>query len=169
MRSAIAILLALMLTVIAAPNVNANETIILQANHGLLLKLRNIERVVVAAPEIADVNLITRSELMIIAKRVGETTISVWDARGFTTYRVVVVAAPTADVEKALSQALGDPSIKIRIVGDTVILEGTVKTDADKARAESIASAFGKRVGCRLVPCRLLPPSLTLSRPLRHS
>ena len=146
MRSVMACVLMLVLVVIAAPTARADETIIIQVNHGLLLKVRNSERVVVATPEIADVNLITRNELMIIAKKVGETTISVWDARGFTTYRVVVVSTPAPDIAKALSEALQNPGIQVKVIGDTVVLDGTVRTQVDKTRAESIASAFGKRV-----------------------
>ncbi len=146
MRSTMAIVLMVMLTMIVAPNVSADETLTIQVNHGLLLKVRNAERVVVAAPDIADVNLITRNELMIIAKKIGETTISVWDARGFTTYRVVVISGPVPDVAKAVTEALREPNVQVKVVGEAVVLEGRVKTEAEKARAESIASGFGKKV-----------------------
>lgn len=166
MRSAIAIVLTLMLTMIVAPNVSADETITIQVNHGLLLKVRNAERVVVAAPDIADVNLVTRSELMIIAKKIGETTISVWDARGFTTYRVLVMSGPVPDVAKAVMEALREPNVQVRIVGETVVLEGKVKSEADKARAEGIASAFGKRVVNLLTVEQPAPPPASATQVL---
>lgn len=146
MRSLIALIILFTLVVALAPPVGASETLFVQLNHGTLVKVRNLERVVVAAPDIADVNVITRGELMVIAKRLGETTISVWDARGLTTYLVVVTAGAIADPAKALIEILREPNVQAQIVGETVILEGSVKTDADKARAESIASAFGRRV-----------------------
>ncbi|MDQ7850656.1 MAG: BON domain-containing protein, partial [Armatimonadota bacterium] len=80
------------------------------------------------------------------------------DARGLTTYRVVVVTAPVADPTKTLLEILREPGVRARIVNDTVILEGSVKTEADKARAEGIASAFGKRVVSLLTVEQPTPP-----------
>ncbi|MCL6553601.1 MAG: pilus assembly protein N-terminal domain-containing protein [Firmicutes bacterium] len=143
MRTLLASVLILVLATIAAPVVDAaSETVVVQVNHGLLLKVSGAQRVVVAAPEIADVNLITRNELMIIAKKVGETTLSVWDARGFTTYRVVVVPGPAEDLVQAITQVLREPRLTVRVVGQVVVLEGSVKTEDDKKRAEEIAKAL---------------------------
>ncbi|MDR7482932.1 MAG: pilus assembly protein N-terminal domain-containing protein [Armatimonadota bacterium] len=142
MRTLLSSALILMLATIAAPVVDANETVVVQVNHGLLLKVRGAERVVVAAPEIADVNLITRNELMIIAKKVGETTLSVWDARGFTTYRILVVTGPAEDLVQVITQVLREPRLTVRVVGQVVVLEGSVKTEEDRKRAEEIARAL---------------------------
>ncbi len=146
MRSMLILALALVLLIAMAPTVRADETLTLQVNNGLLVKVRNAERVVVAAPDIADVNLITRNELMVIAKKIGQTTISVWDARGFNTYRVVVTATPAPDVVQAIAEAIQEPNVQVKMVGETIVLEGRVKTEDAKKRAESIAKSFGKQV-----------------------
>jgi pilus assembly protein CpaC len=146
MRSITAALLISFMIIVIAPSAHADETVMIQVNHGMLLKVSNVERVVVAAPDIADVNIITRSQLMLVAKKVGETTISVWDARGYTAYRVVIAGAPATDIIKALGEVLREPSVVVKVVGDAIVLEGSVKTSVDKARAESIASAFGRKV-----------------------
>jgi Flp pilus assembly secretin CpaC len=83
---------------------------------------------------------------MVIAKKVGQTTLTVWMGKVISTYRVLVVGADIADVSTTIQEALGPSDIRVRIVEDTVILQGTVKTDAEKGRAEAVASAFGKRV-----------------------
>ncbi len=146
MRSATAVVLMLVLTIFAIPPAHAEETLIIRVNHGKLLMFKNVDRVVVAAPDVLDVSVISRHELMLIAKRVGETTLNVWDGQTATAYRVMVVSATVSDVTQSLKEALGPVNIKVKIVGDTVFLKGTVKTDADKARAESVASAYGKKV-----------------------
>ncbi|MBI4280424.1 MAG: pilus assembly protein N-terminal domain-containing protein [Armatimonadetes bacterium] len=145
-RVAATIVLVLALVAFTTSGVRAQDPVTVQVNHGRLLRVDGIERVVVAAPEIADVNLINRNELMVIAKRVGETTISVWHARGMTTYRVVVEGAPAADPAVSLRELLREPNVQVKIIGEAVILEGSVKTAADRARAEGIASAYGKRI-----------------------
>jgi len=155
MRFVTAVVLMIAMTIVAAPAAPAapvEGTLVIQLNHGRLLAVSPVSRVVVAAPEIADVNVITRTEIMVIAKRVGETTLSVWNGKLVATYRVLVVSASPADVGEVLTEVLGSSNIRVRIVEDTVMLEGVVKTDADKARAESIASAFGKRVINLLTP-----------------
>jgi pilus assembly protein CpaC len=131
---------------ITVRSAHAEDALIVQVGHGKLLQISNIRRVVVAAPEIADVNVIGRNELMVIAKRVGETTLNVWTPAGVTSYRVQVVIASSADVGDVIKEVLGESGVQVRILGDTAILEGTVKDDVAKARAEVIASTFSKRV-----------------------
>jgi pilus assembly protein CpaC len=169
MRAALTIALMLSLLIVGVPLAKADEMITIQVNHGLLIKVRNAERVVVAAPDVADVNLITRNELMIIARKPGETTISVWDARGFTTYRVVVEAAPAPDIVKAITEALREPGVQVKLVGDTIVLEGRVKTDADKKRAEDIAKSFGKVANALTVEQPTPAPSSALEMRLRDA
>jgi pilus assembly protein CpaC len=142
------------------PVASADEqALVLQVNSGRLLTVDHVTRVVVAAPQIADVNVITRGEVMVLAKQVGETTLSVWDARGLTTYRVLVVGARVEDVQAALAEVLAGSQIRVRIVEDTVVLEGTVLTDGDKQRAESLASPFAKHVIDLLTVAQPAPPA----------
>jgi pilus assembly protein CpaC len=132
--------------------------LVVPLNYGHLLNVVNLQRVVIAAPEIADVNVITRNELMVIGKRVGETTLNVWSAAGLSTYRVVVVTASGADLTSTLRDVLGEPGIRARVVNSIVILDGTVRTDDAKAQAEKIASAFGTQVLDRLTVQQPTPP-----------
>jgi Flp pilus assembly secretin CpaC len=170
MRSALTVAIILLLLIVGVPLAAADEMITIQVNHGLLVKLRNAERVVVAAPDIADVSLITRNELMIIAKRAGETTVSVWDARGYTTYRIMVILAPSPDIVKAITDALQEPAVQVKLVGETVVLEGKVKTEADKKRAEDIAKSFGKPVANALtVEQQAVPRTQVLEAQLRDA
>jgi pilus assembly protein CpaC len=128
------------------PNVQAQPmaTLVVPLNYSRLLDVVNLQRVVVAAPEIADVNVITRNQLMILGKRIGETTLTIWTAAGVSSYRVVVSAASSADLTKTLRDTLGEPGIRANVVDGIVVLDGTVSTDAAKAQAEQIAAAFGR-------------------------
>jgi len=147
--------------VVAAPSGQAQglPALVVPVNYGRLLDIANLQRVVVAAPEIADVNLITRNQLMVLGKRIGETTLTVWTAAGVSTYRVVVVAASSADLTKTLRDVLGEPEIRANVVGGIVVLDGAVATDAAKAQAEQIASAFGRVLDRMTVRQPSLPPT----------
>ena len=170
LRSITATVLVVALAAITVRSAHAEEALIVQVGHGKLLQISNISRVVVASPEIADVNVIGRNELMVIAKRVGETTLNVWTPAGVTAYRVQVVIASGADVGDVIKEALGESGVQVRILSDTAILEGTVKDEAAKARAETIASAFSKRVINLLTVVQPpVPPAHALENTLRDA
>ena len=145
-RSLAAVVVLFVAGTLLVPNVQAQPmvTLVVPMNYSRLLDVVNLQRVVIAAPEIADVNVITRNQVMILGKRIGETTLTIWTAAGISSYRVVVAAASSADLTKTLRDVLGEPGIRANVVGGIVVLDGTVGTDAAKAQAEQIASAFGR-------------------------
>lgn len=170
LRSLTAAVLVVAIAAITVRSAHAENALIVQVGHGKLLQISNIRRVVVASPEIADVNVISRNELMVVAKRVGETTLNVWTPAGVTAYRVQVVIASSADVGDLIKEVLGESGVQVRILADTAILEGTVKDDAAKARAETIASAFSKRVINLLTVVQPpVPPAHALENTLRDA
>jgi pilus assembly protein CpaC len=124
--------------------------LVVAVNHGRLLSVANLQRVVIAAPDIADVNVITRNEVMIIGKHVGETTLSLWSAVGRSDYRVAVVAVSSEELTRTLKAVVGEPGVRAEVVGDLVVLDGTVRTEAAREQAERIASGFGRQILNRL-------------------
>ncbi|HET7559582.1 MAG TPA: BON domain-containing protein, partial [Limnochordia bacterium] len=55
-------------------------------------------------------------------------------------------AAKPVDLATQVAQAIGDPSVRVRVVGDTVFLEGTVPSAFAQHRAEALAKAFAHPV-----------------------
>lgn len=146
MRMIVALFLVAGIIVTMTPAASAQQTLLLTANHSRLLKVNNVARVVIAAPDIADVNVISRSEIMVIAKKQGETILSVWDSAGLTTYRVVVLSGTSPELARAVMEALREPAVEVKVMGEAILLDGTVRTEADRKRAEEIAKAFGRTV-----------------------
>lgn len=141
--------------------------LVVPLNYGRLLDVANLQRVVVAAPEIADVNVISKNQLMVLGKRIGDTTLTLWTASGISTYHVVVVSASSADVTKVLQDILGESNIRARVVSGIVVLDGTVATDAAQAQAEQIASVFGKVLDRLTVRQPNVPPTLLAGQQLQ--
>ncbi len=146
MRMIVTLFLVAGIVVTMTPVAGAEQTLLLTANHSRLLKVNSVQRVTVAAPDIADVNVISRSEVMVIAKKPGETILSIWDAGGLTTYRVVVLSGLSPELARAVKEAVRDPGVEVRVMGEVIFLDGTVRTEADRKRAEEIAKAFGRTV-----------------------
>jgi len=114
-------------------------------NSSQLLFFHGVERVAVANPEIADVMVISGSEIMVVGKAPGRTSMHVWSWNGRTSY-VVEVAADDAPIANEIRRILGTNEIKVAKVGKTIILEGRVIDKYQKLRAEKIASAYGEKV-----------------------
>jgi len=153
---------------VSAP-AQGTPALVIPVNSGRLLDVKNLQRVVVASPDIADVNVITRNQLMVIGKHVGETTLTLWSDVGISSYRVVVAAAGSADLTRTLRDVLGEPGLRASVVGGLVVLDGTVSTEAARSQATQVASGFGKVVDRMTVQQPSLPPAAVLGLELARA
>lgn len=111
-----------------------------------------IERISVGNPTIADVTLISPTELYLLGKNYGSTNVVIWKKGGTTTAIDVNVSIDADRMERKLRELLPEEkNIQVRPAADSVILIGTV-TSAIKARyAEDIANAFVRDINKSLV------------------
>ncbi len=104
-----------------------------------------LQRAAIANPDVADVVVVSSSELILVGKQTGTTTLIVWSDMGKQSYQVEVAAADPA-IANEIKRVLGYPDIRVVKVNKTVILEGTVNDQYQRARAEKIAGAYGEKV-----------------------
>ncbi|VBB08443.1 bacterial general secretion pathway protein d signature [Lucifera butyrica] len=114
-------------------------------NSSQVLNIAGVERVAIANANIADVMVISGSEIMVVGKAPGQTTLQVWSWRGRDSY-TVEVAADDVPIANEIKRIVGLKDIKVTKAGKTVILEGKVIDNYQKKRAEEIASAYGDKV-----------------------
>jgi len=138
------ILLAMLWSIFIFPAM-AYEKIAVEVNGSRVLNLAEVERVAIANPDIADVVVISGSEVMLVGKTSGTTNMHVWSGSGRESYLIEVI---TNDVPIAneIKRILGLENIQVSKAGKTVILEGKIKDKYQKNRAEQIASAYGEKV-----------------------
>lgn len=110
-----------------------------------ILSYYGVERVAVANPDIADVVVVSGSEILVVGKAPGVTSLHVWSKYGRDSYEIEV-AADNVPLAEELQRILGYPDIKVSKIDKTLILEGTVSDQYQKARAEKVAGAYGDRV-----------------------
>ncbi len=121
----------------------------LLVGRGELLQFeRDLQRVAVSEPKIADAIVVSPREVMVNAKGPGKATLVVWVQEALPARFDVNVAEDKTALEaihKDLRARLGD---KISLVGsdETVVLYGNVKTEEEAKRAEGLASTRAKRV-----------------------
>ena len=126
---------------IARIDVGAGKTFILDT-------ATDIERISVAAPEVADIVGVNMRSAMINGKVPGETSAVVWLTDGTRKQYDVIVSLSAIRLESAKEQISREFGDKVHLTGDTtaVYITGTVKDLFASQRAESIAETIGKAV-----------------------
>ena len=111
-----------------------------------------IERISVGNPNIADVSLISPTELYLLGKNYGSTNMVIWRKGGATTAIDVNVSIDIARMEQKLRELLpNEKSIKVHAAADSVILTGSVASAVKAKYAEDIANAFVRDINRALV------------------
>jgi pilus assembly protein CpaC len=130
------------------------RTISLVAGKGELLRFdRDIEKVAVAEPKIADAVVVSPRDVMVNAKGTGQTTVAIFEADTTPVlYEITVVNDNTAleslqkTLDAELKSALPDAAVQFKGNTETIVLSGHVANGGDSKRAEAIASAYTKKV-----------------------
>lgn len=135
------VLLACMLWAMSASA--ANMTV--GQNQSVVLSASGVYKVAVANPEIADVVVISSSQVMLVGKKAGSTTLHIWRNGGQFTY-TVLVNGNDAGAAEMIKSLLGYPDIHVSVAGGKVILEGMVENQYQRDRAEKLAGAYGEVV-----------------------
>lgn len=107
-----------------------------------------IARISVGNPAVADVILLSPKQLYILGKTIGSTNVVMWDKQGHTIAMVDVnvsreLGALNAEIKKLLPKG----NLKVRSMGENVVLEGHVPDARIASQVSDLAEAFvGKKV-----------------------
>lgn len=115
------------------------------ANESKLINIKGVSRVAVADPNVADVIVVSPTELLLLGKKAGATNVYFW-VNGAPVRHDILVNGMNKASAALVKEVLGCPNVDVTLVGGKVLLEGTVNDQAEKARCEKIASAFGEVV-----------------------
>lgn len=118
----------------------------------LLRMPTEVTRISLGNPTVADVTLISPTELYLLGKTYGSTNLIVWRKGGGATAIDVNVNIDYRRMEAKLRELLPDETgIQVRPAADSVILTGQVSSAAKAMAAEEIANAFVRDVNKSLV------------------
>ena len=126
----------------------------LTVGKGELLQFgRDISKVVIAEPKIADAVLVSPRDVMVNAKGPGQTTLVIWEAEAAPAQYDITVLNDTTELgllQKSLGAQLksGLPGANIEFSGnaDAIVLSGRVANGGESKRAEAIAATHAKKV-----------------------
>lgn len=133
--------------ILCAPPVQAEErtTFGVVVGCSRVLYTEDVVRAAVANPNIADIVVVSKTEVIVNGKAEGRTTLYIWDSSGRVGYDIRVYD----DNQEFLSEihdTIGLDDLKVRFAKSTLLMEGTCETDAEYERADKIAKAYADKV-----------------------
>lgn len=132
---------------LAAPVVQAATPLNVSLNESRYVQEPTLNRVAVGNPEIADVQLLSANEFLLVGKKPGSTTLLVWSGNGRKEY-IVTVSAEDSGLAATIERAIGLPGVTVQMVSGKVLLRGTVMNQYEKDLALKIAGLYaGSNVG----------------------
>jgi pilus assembly protein CpaC len=110
---------------------------------GTILTLKELsKRISIADPSVADIKLLSPTEILLNGKKPGATNMIIWDVNGKATFFDVFVKADLSEFEKKLKEIAPDADISVESAGSTVILRGDLKNEQTKKKIEAVAQAY---------------------------
>ncbi len=119
----------------------------LQVGETKLLQLsEKVIRIAVAEPTVADVQVVTEDQVLITAKAVGVTNLSMWNTTNKPLVVSVVVSRNLDQLRSQLDTLFPGEKIVVGSAGDLVILSGTVDDVRVPSRAAELATLYSEKV-----------------------
>ncbi len=141
---------AFVLILPAAAQTGPSRDMAIVSGKGELLQFdRDVLRVVVAEPKIADAIVVSPREVMINAKGPGKTTVIVWETGSAPARYNISSIADGSDFDsfrKEMHDGFPDSTVTVTGNAETLVLTGAVKDAAQSKRAAAFASTRAKNV-----------------------
>jgi pilus assembly protein CpaC len=112
----------------------------------LLLFDQAIVRIAVADPDVCDVQVVTPKQVLVTAKSVGYTQITLWGADDVATTITVSSARNLDQLRVQLKELFPSEPIEVRSAGDLLVLSGRVSDLRLPARAAEVAMLYSEKI-----------------------
>ena len=126
---------------LSAPVVMAATPLSVSVNESRYVQEAGLSRVAVGNPEIADVQLLSAREFLLVGKKAGSTSLLVWGANGRQEY-IVTVTGENSGLAAMIEKAINLPGVTVQMVGEKILLRGTVMNQYEKDLALKIAGLY---------------------------
>lgn len=147
-RTCIYLLVVVAFLIFAMPVLaeDSSELLTIATGQSQLLKLEKVQRVAVTDPTIAEVVVVSASEVLINGVKTGVTTLHIWmDGGGYKRY-ILRIDDDSTYIAAQINTMIKSPNVQVSKVKGTVVLQGTVENQYERDKAVQIAGAFGDKV-----------------------
>ncbi len=122
------------------------EEIPLQPGRSAVIKAPwAVSKVSVAEPKIADVQVVTTDQVVVLARAAGATDLVLWSEDGKSLRKVVRVELDLEDMKGSLSAMLPTADLQVVQSRDVVIVQGTLRRAEDAARLRAYMESSGTK------------------------
>jgi pilus assembly protein CpaC len=122
---------------------------LLEGRGELLQFQKDVTKVAISEPKVADAIVISPREVMVNAKGPGRATLIIWETGAEPAPYEINVTKDTAEWDsfhKQMVDSAGGSDIKVTGTGETIVLSGSVKSAEDSKRLASLAQTRAKTV-----------------------
>lgn len=120
----------------------AAEPVEVSLNESKYMAAPGITRLAVGNPAIADVQLLSSGDFLLVGKKAGTTSLIVWSDGGRRTEYIVYVAGNDRGMASAIQNAIGYPKVHVQMIEDRVMLRGKVENQYEHDTALKIAGLY---------------------------
>lgn len=120
----------------------AAEPVEVSLNESKYMAASGITRLAVGNPAIADVQLLSSGDFLLVGKKAGTTSLIVWSDGGRRTEYTVYVAGNDRGMASAIQDAIGYPKVRVQMIEDRVMLRGKVENQYEHDSALKIAGLY---------------------------
>jgi len=109
------------------------------------IAVSNVKRIAIGDPAIADVTLMSSTQLLVQAKKTGSTNLIIWDAEGQRELPIAVIDSTPDAVTNELPQLLADlqlGAVRVERKGSKVFLIGEVASEQQKTLLEELVALY---------------------------
>ncbi len=124
-----------------------------------------LQRFSVGDPGIAEVTIVSPTEVVINGRSLGSTTLLIWDNSADVKVYSVEVTADAPALERYLRSLLPNEEITVTASGSSITLSGTVKDPLSAQRAVDIA----RTSGATIIDNLLTPPAVQVMLSVRFA
>ncbi|MFN8614570.1 MAG: pilus assembly protein N-terminal domain-containing protein [Vampirovibrionales bacterium] len=127
-------------------NTNTPTTVkVVKGRSQIISFSKNLTRVSIANPDLADIVPLAPDEIMINGKQRGVTSLIVWDSSGKEGIFDLEIDHDTSEIRRALQSIAGDETLDVKITDDSIIVSGHVSSSVILDEIRRVASGYGYR------------------------
>ncbi len=128
--------------------VQASERVVIVARGqtAILLQPVALQRLSIADPEVAEIFAVSPQEILVNGKKLGTTSLMLWDASGARRLYTVEVTPDVRGLEQTLKTLFPAERFTVLASGSSVVLSGTISSAGVARRILEVASGSGATV-----------------------
>ena len=146
LRKAVSCLTAALIVLSFAVSAHAERAAIpvyVAIDQSTLLTLKEpSKRLSISNPKVAEVNVVSPAEVLVQGKKIGITSLIVWDARGKISFFDVIVTGDISRLEEQIKEVAPHDDITAEMAGDTIVLSGRAKNQQTIDKVVQLAQAY---------------------------